>query len=201
MHNSATSTPAFQYRADIDGLRAVAVLAVVGFHAGVPSMSGGFVGVDVFFVLSGYLISRLLMQAIERGDFSIASFYDRRIRRIFPALMCMFLVSFLVAWVYLLPGDMQEFGRSLASSAIFISNILFQQQVGYFDGPAHEKPLLHTWSLSVEEQFYVIWPMLLWWLLKLRKREWSIAAVLALAGVLQGAQQQLPATVGQQIEG
>jgi len=148
------------YRKDIDGLRAVAVLAVVFFHAKLPGFAGGFVGVDVFFVISGFLITGLIAQDWKDGQFSFLTFYFRRVRRILPALGCIYLASTLIAASLMLPSDMAEFGRSLLSSAAFVSNHFFFGLADYFGGQADLKPLLHTWSLSIEEQYYLIWPLL-----------------------------------------
>jgi peptidoglycan/LPS O-acetylase OafA/YrhL len=150
-----------KYRSDIDGLRGIAVSSVVLFHAGVPGISGGFVGVDIFFVISGYLITSILAGEISTGQFSVLKFYDRRIRRIFPALFTLLAVSSIVAYLTLLPADLHEFGGSLLSATASVSNIFFWNQSGYFDGPSELKPLLHTWSLAVEEQFYIFFPLLL----------------------------------------
>lgn len=149
------------YRADIDGLRAIAVLAVLLFHAQVVQASGGFVGVDVFFVISGFLITGIVSDDIERGRFSIVRFYQRRVLRIFPALFAVVAVTGVVAALVLLPVAFRDFGQSLVASTLFSSNILFWRESGYFEGAAHSKPLLHTWSLSVEEQFYLVLPPLL----------------------------------------
>lgn len=149
------------YRADIDGLRAVAVVAVVLFHAGFDSFSGGFVGVDVFFVISGYLITGIIAREIADGRFSLVHFYERRIRRIFPALFVMLFACMPVAGWLLMPGQLKDFGQSLVAAALSASNMLFWLESGYFDAPAEMKPLLHTWSLAVEEQFYVFLPLLL----------------------------------------
>lgn len=155
---SATDT---QYRPDIDGLRAVAVLSVVLYHAGVPFLPGGFVGVDIFFVISGYLITRIIAREIAENRFSLLTFYERRTRRIFPALFAMLAVTVIAASLITLPGEFEDFGNSLAAAALFVSNIFFWQTADYFSGPAHLKPLLHTWSLAVEEQFYIVLPLLL----------------------------------------
>ncbi len=149
------------YRRDIDGLRAVAVGSVVLFHAGLSPFGGGYVGVDVFFVISGYLITSIIAEDVRRGRFSIVSFYERRVRRIFPVLFVMLLVTAAAASILLLPRDFKEFGQSAISSTLFVSNIFFWRTSDYFAGAAHLKPLLHTWSLSVEEQFYIFFPPLL----------------------------------------
>ena len=150
-----------QYRRDIDGLRAFAVLPVIFFHAGFPLFSGGFVGVDIFFVISGYLITGILLSELERGTFSIVSFYERRARRILPALFFVIAVSAILAWCWLLPGDMRDFSDSVFAVALFFSNILFWRRTDYFATSSELAPLLHTWSLAVEEQFYVFFPVLL----------------------------------------
>ncbi|MCE0503748.1 acyltransferase [Roseivivax sp. GX 12232] len=149
-----------QYRKEIDGLRAVAVVPVILFHGGVELFSGGFVGVDVFFVISGFLITTLILGAKDKGTFSLLDFYHRRARRILPALLFVVLCSLPFAWALLLPGDMEDFAESLLGVALFVSNIIFKLQAGYFDTAAELKPLLHTWSLAVEEQFYILFPML-----------------------------------------
>ena len=154
-----------RYRADIDGLRALAIVPVVFFHAGIPGFSGGFVGVDVFFVISGYLITSIIEREIGQGRFSLVAFYERRVRRILPTLFAMMAACVLVSPFLLYPEEYRRFARSLISATLFVSSIQFRQESGYFDADAHGKPLLHTWSLSVEEIFYVVYPMamlLLW---------------------------------------
>lgn len=165
------------YRSDIDGLRAVAVLAVLFYHAGIDTISGGFVGVDVFFVISGYLITLIIAKEIREGKFSIVNFYERRIRRIFPALFCV--VGFTTIWAYFLfmPLDFKDFGQSVVAATLFFSNFLFWTEAGYFAGPAEMKPLLHTWSLAVEEQFYIVYPVLLIIVFKYFKSNWAYAVV------------------------
>lgn len=148
-----------QYRADIDGLRAVAVLPVVLFHAGSRTFSGGFVGVDIFFVISGYLIGGIIAEEIRQGRFTILNFYERRIRRLFPALFTVIAASAVIAAFVFMPADFRDFGESAVAATLFVANILFWQEAGYFDTPAAVKPLLHTWSLSVEEQFYLVFPV------------------------------------------
>lgn len=150
-----------QYRADIDGLRAVAVVPVVLYHANIAGFSGGFTGVDIFFVISGFLITSIIANEITQERFSIVNFYERRIRRIFPALFAVLFVSCLLAIWLLLPSQFEVFAKSVAATSLFGSNILFWTETGYFAAPASENPLLHTWSLAVEEQFYVIFPLLL----------------------------------------
>jgi peptidoglycan/LPS O-acetylase OafA/YrhL len=150
------------YRADIDGLRALSITAVIGFHAFPNAIRGGFVGVDVFFVISGFLITSLIVEDLERERFSFARFYERRIRRIFPALLLVLIVTFPLAWVILLPGEFQRLGKHVAGAAGFVSNFLLWGEAGYFDQAAETKPLLHLWSLAIEEQFYLVWPAVLW---------------------------------------
>jgi len=161
---------AMDYRREIDGLRALAVLPVILFHAGFETFSGGFVGVDVFFVISGFLITTIILAELEQGKFSIVNFYERRARRILPALFLVMLVCIPFAWFWLLPSDMKDFSQSLVAVSVFASNILFWRESGYFDTAAELKPLLHTWSLAVEEQYYVIFPLFLMLFWKLGKR-------------------------------
>ena len=151
-----------KYRADIDGLRAVAVLSVVGFHAFPNVVRGGFIGVDIFFVISGFLISTIIFENLERGTFSFAEFYSRRIRRIFPALLIVLVSCFAFGWFALLSDEFKQLGKHIAGGAGFISNFVFWNERGYFDNAAETKPLLHLWSLGIEEQFYIAWPFLLW---------------------------------------
>jgi peptidoglycan/LPS O-acetylase OafA/YrhL len=148
------------YRPDVDGLRAVAVLLVLGDHFK-THFSGGYVGVDVFFVISGYLISAAILKEMENGTFSIVNFYERRIRRIFPALIVMLLGACALAYRYLFPTELADFARSLLAAMFSVSNFWFWHQAGYFDAPSAFKPLLHTWSLAVEEQFYIFFPIFL----------------------------------------
>lgn len=150
-----------KYRAEIDGLRALAVVPVILFHAGFELFSGGFVGVDVFFVISGYLITSILIEDIENQRFSLVNFYERRARRILPALFFVMLVCIPFAWMWMLPSQMKDFSQSLVAVSLFASNIFFWRESGYFDAVAEEKPLLHTWSLAVEEQYYVLFPIFL----------------------------------------
>jgi peptidoglycan/LPS O-acetylase OafA/YrhL len=149
------------YRTDIDGLRAIAVLPVVAYHISPRLVPGGFIGVDIFFVISGFLITQLLIRDIERGKFSIASFYDRRIRRIFPALLLVLLTTYVLGAIYCLPAEMVDLSKSIVAAVLSVSNFFFWMGSGYFDAPAISKPLVHTWSLAVEEQFYIFWPIFL----------------------------------------
>lgn len=148
-----------RYQPEIDGLRAIAVMSVVLYHAKFPFLSGGYIGVDVFFVISGYLITRLILKDLEREQFSYSDFYIRRARRLFPALFTTLAATFAVAYFLFVPDHFERLSGALISSLIWSSNIYFWLQTSYFDADAYVKPLLHTWSLSVEEQFYLIWPV------------------------------------------
>jgi peptidoglycan/LPS O-acetylase OafA/YrhL len=168
-------------RADIQGLRGVAVLAVVLYHASETLLPGGFVGVDIFFVISGFLITGILTRELERGEMTLVGFYQRRVRRLFPALFVM-LVAVLVAGALLLsPRDYSELARTTLSTVFFVSNFDFYLLSGYFDGEAAAKPLLHTWSLAVEEQFYIVFPLALAFLFKYARRH--LLAILALGAL------------------
>jgi len=171
---SANTTPKTftlpKYRADIDGLRAVAVLSVVAYHAFPAWVGGGLVGVDIFFVISGFLISTILFGNLQNNSFSFLEFYKRRIRRIFPALIVVCSASIIVGWFWLLPDEYQQLGKHIIGGSAFVSNFMFLGESGYFDNAADTKPLLHLWSLGVEEQFYIVWPLLLWYAWK---RNWS----------------------------
>jgi peptidoglycan/LPS O-acetylase OafA/YrhL len=151
-----------KYRPDIDGLRAVAVLAVIGFHAFPAWVPGGFVGVDVFFVISGYLITGIIFSALERDRFSFRDFYARRIRRIFPALVLVLAAAYAAGWFLLFADRFAELSKHMAGGAAFVANIVLWREAGYFDDASDTKPLLHLWSLGVEEQFYLIWPLAAW---------------------------------------
>ncbi|MDF2617427.1 MAG: acyltransferase 3 [Xanthobacteraceae bacterium] len=173
-----------QYRPEIDGLRAVAVLPVILFHAGIAPFSGGFVGVDVFFVISGYLITTLIAAEMEEGKFSLLRFYERRARRILPALFLVMAACIPFAWMWMFPSQFEEFALSVVAVVLFVSNILFWSQVGYFAPVAEEQPLLHTWSLAVEEQFYIVFPLLLLVLWRFgRQRMLGFVVVLSLASL------------------
>ena len=191
-----------RYRPEIDGLRAVAVLSVVFFHAKI-GFSGGFVGVDVFFVISGYLISTLILRDLEKGQFSMIDFWERRARRIMPALAAMVLAVLAGSYFVLLPEDLRMLGRSAAAQAVFGANFFFYSRAGdYFAGAAEEMPLLHTWSLAVEEQFYLVFPILLFLVflrpgLRSRSRLLLVFGIVFLfslgVGVFQTAMQPLAA--------
>lgn len=147
------------YRADIDGLRAIAILAVVLFHAFPLELPGGFVGVDIFFVISGYLISTIIFRSLQHEKFSFVEFYAHRIKRIFPALIVVLTACYAVGWLTLLPDEFKQLGKHIAAGAGFIQNFVLWQEIGYFDTSADLKPLLHLWSLAIEEQFYLIFPI------------------------------------------
>lgn len=166
-----------KYRAEIDGLRAIAVIPVLFFHAGFPAFQSGFVGVDIFFVISGYLITKIIYTDLQSGVFSVKKFYERRIRRILPVLITVCIVCMPFAWVSMLPGDYFVFSKGLVSVATFSSNVLFWKQSGYFERASELNPLLHTWSLSVEEQFYLIFPLFLL-LLYSYLRKWILLSIM-----------------------
>jgi len=171
-----------QYRREIDGLRAVAVVPVMLFHAGYKTFGGGYIGVDVFFVISGYLITKTLLEDIERREFSLVSFYERRARRILPALFFIIFMIVPFAWFLLLPEQMVLFGRSVVYTALFASNFFFYHQQGYFSENSELQPLLHTWSLAVEEQFYLIFPVVLAIAMRFGKRNaLCVICILAIA--------------------
>ncbi|QAU33082.1 acyltransferase family protein [Janthinobacterium sp. 17J80-10] len=176
--DSALTHPA--YRPDIDGLRAIAVLSVVGFHAFPKIFTGGFIGVDIFFVISGFLISTIIFGSLNRNSFSFVDFYSRRIKRIFPALLLLLTVSLGVGWFVLLPDEYAQLGKHAAAGSGFVSNFVLLAESGYFDNAAELKPLLHLWSLGIEEQFYIVWPLILWWAWKKQFNLLKIAVVVAL---------------------
>ena len=181
------------YRPDIDGLRAVSVVVVMLFHLGVGAISGGFVGVDVFFVISGYLITSIIAREIDAGVFTFAGFYERRIRRIYPALIVVLVATFVGAYAVVMPRDFLAFSRTLIAAPLFAANFMFLGGDGYFDPGATTKPLLHTWSLGVEEQFYIVLPWLLMWASRGRRGAHRVAIVAAVvaasfaASVIGGA--------------
>jgi peptidoglycan/LPS O-acetylase OafA/YrhL len=151
-----------KYRADIDGMRAVAVLSVIGYHAFPQWITGGFIGVDIFFVISGFLITSIILKGLAAGTFSFADFYGRRARRILPSLLVVFLACFVAGLFMLLDHELRELGKHIAAGAAFVSNFVLWKDSGYFDTAAETKILLHLWSLAIEEQFYIVWPCLLW---------------------------------------
>ena len=155
-------TQSLHYRPDIDGLRAIAVLSVLAYHLKMGLFSGGFVGVDIFFVISGYLISAdHSRRTSPAGKFSIAAFYERRVRRIFPALIATLLGTSVLAYLFFLPAELMSFAKSLLAALFSVSNFYFWKHSGYFSAPVETMPLVHTWSLAVEEQFYVFLPIFL----------------------------------------
>jgi len=174
-----------RYRPEIDGLRALAVIPVILFHAGFESFSGGFVGVDVFFVISGYLITTIILSEMDDGKFSLLHFYERRARRILPALFFVMIICSPFAWLWLTPLELDDFSQSLIAVSTFTSNFLFWKESGYFDTAVDLKPLLHTWSLAVEEQYYVLFPlfMILMWRLG---KQWIIGVLVILAIISLG---------------
>ena len=174
-----------RYRREIDGLRAVAVLPVILFHAGFSVFSGGYIGVDVFFVISGYLITSIIIKDIEGNNFSLADFYERRARRILPALFFIVLLCLPFSYFWMLPAQMEEFMRSVVAVVLFSSNILFWREENYFSTVSDFKPLLHTWSLAVEEQYYLIFPifMMAFWRLG-RLRVFCMVAAAAILSLL-----------------
>jgi len=187
----------FNYRPDIDGLRAVAVLAVVAFHAFPSWVSGGFIGVDVFFVISGYLISINIFDNLEHNSFSFADFYARRIQRIFPALILILTACYAYGWIALVSDEYKQLGKHVAAGANFVSNYILWNEVGYFDNTVDTKPLIHLWSLSIEEQFYILWPLLLWFAWKHKFNIFTITVIITVISFIlniKGAKQDMTAT-------
>jgi peptidoglycan/LPS O-acetylase OafA/YrhL len=172
------------YRADIDGLRAFSVTSVLIFHAFPSLIPGGFVGVDVFFVISGYLISSILFSQLESATFSFANFYAHRIKRIFPALITMLTASYAFGWFYLFNEDFARLGSHIYRASLFLSNLILWREAGYFDHAAETKPLLHLWSLGIEEQFYIVWPVILWALWRVKALRFPLIASLTLSSLV-----------------
>ncbi len=179
LQNTASPSLHPDYRPDIDGLRALAILPVVLFHAFPEIMRSGFVGVDIFFVISGYLISTILLRGLQSGRLGLLDFYARRAKRLFPALLLVLACSYGFAWLALFPREYQQFGRHLAAGAGYAENLLLLQESGYFDLQSQLKPLMHLWSLSVEEQFYFVYPVLLWlaWAARKSAMGWALGGV------------------------
>jgi peptidoglycan/LPS O-acetylase OafA/YrhL len=175
------------YREDIDWLRAIAVLAVVAFHFEAPAVFGGFVGVDIFFVISGYLITGIIVSELNSGTFSFLRFYERRVRRLLPALYAMTALTAIPSFHYLLTSERAEFFRSIAAVVTFTSNFFFWFQSGYFDHAAVEKPLLHTWSLAVEEQFYLALPIILWGVARTARGRFALPLILGVLSIVSFA--------------
>ncbi len=171
-----------RHRQEIDGLRAVAVVPVILFHAGFSIFSGGFIGVDIFFVISGYLITSIILAECNDGRFSVVRFYERRARRILPALAVVILACIPFAWMWMLPEQLKDFASSAVAVALFSSNILFWRQSGYFNPLAEQKPLLHTWSLAVEEQYYMLFPLFILLMWRFGRRP-LFSAIVLIAGV------------------
>src|SRR3954471_93467 len=170
-----------KYRPDIDGLRAFAVLSVLLYHAFPQIVPGGYVGVDIFFVISGFLISSILFTEMTDGDFSFTAFYGRRIRRIFPALALCLAAVLAYGFVCLTPPELAQLGKHVLFGAGFLSNMVLWSESGFFDSAASYKPLLHLWSLGIEEQFYILWPALLWVVFRMKATVGRLLAVLFLA--------------------
>ena len=171
------------YRADIDGLRALAVLAVIAFHAFPEWVSGGFIGVDVFFVISGFLITTLIQDSLQQQSFSFRAFYASRVRRLFPALVIVLLACQVFGWFALLANEYKALGKHIAASTAFIPNFIFWSESGYFDYAADAKPLLHLWSLGIEEQFYLFWPIVIWLGLKYRVSVFKVGVAIFLGSL------------------
>ncbi len=185
---SAKAEPTYpEYRPDIDGLRAVAVLLVVGFHAFPGRVPGGFIGVDIFFVISGFLISSIIFRGLASGNFSFQIFYSRRVRRIFPALLTVLMTALFTGWFALYPDEFKALGKHVVGGAGFVSNFVLWQENGYFDVAAESKPLLHLWSLGIEEQFYILFPLLAWAAWRLRARLLTLVVLLGLFSFLLNA--------------
>jgi peptidoglycan/LPS O-acetylase OafA/YrhL len=176
-----SSSYKYSYRSEIDGLRAFAVLSVVAFHAFPSWLRGGFIGVDVFFVISGFLITTHIFEKLDKGQFSFSDFFGRRIRRIFPALILVMACSLAFGWFVLLADEFAQLGKHVASGAAFIINFNLVDESGYFDNAAETKPMLHLWSLAVEEQFYIVWPLVLWlaW-----KRKFNLLTITIVVAVI-----------------
>lgn len=186
-----------KYRPDIDGLRAVAVLSVVAFHAFPNWMKGGFMGVDVFFVISGFLISTIIFENLESDTFSFSEFYARRIKRIFPSLLLILIASYVFGWFILLADEYKQLGKHIAAGAGFISNFVLWNEAGYFDNSAETKPLLHLWSLGIEEQFYIVWPFIIWFAWRKKFNLLTLTIIVALVSFalnIKGVKQDLVAT-------
>jgi len=175
------SPPSDGYRPEIDGLRAIAVMLVVTFHAFPEAMPGGFIGVDIFFVISGFLITGIIVRELDEQRLSLLVFYNRRIRRIIPALIVVLCASLVLGWLWMLPAAYARLGTDVFASAAFFPNVALLLQSGYFDIESGKKPLLHLWSLGIEEQFYLFWPLILVLVVRLRLRIPAAASVIGVA--------------------
>ena len=164
-NSSALSLP--KYRSDIDGLRGVAVLSVVAFHAFPSWLKGGFIGVDIFFVISGFLISTIIFENLNKKKFSFSNFYARRIRRIFPALLLVLFFFLILGWFIFLADEYKQISKHTMAGIGFVSNFILWSESGYFENDSDRNPLLHLWSLGIEEQFYLCWPFFCWFFLKI----------------------------------
>jgi len=178
-----------KYRPEIDGLRAVSVIPVILFHASIPFFDGGFIGVDIFFVISGYLITSIILKELDAGTFSLSNFYERRARRILPALFTVIAITLPAAWVIMNPQLFAGFSKSMTATGLFASNFHFKETINYFLPIAELSPLLHTWSLAIEEQFYVIFPLILMACWRFMRRAIPIILVLIFIGSLALAEQ------------
>ena len=181
------SSPSSRYRPDIDGLRAIAVMLVVNFHAFPEAMPGGFIGVDIFFVISGFLITGIIVRELDQQRFSLLTFYKRRIRRIFPALIVVLGATLVLGWLWMLPAAYAQLSADVFASAAFFSNIALLLQSGYFDIESARKPLLHLWSLGIEEQFYLFWPLILMLVARLRLSILVAASVIGIGSFVLNA--------------
>src|SRR3979490_2370486 len=175
------SSPSTGYRRDIDGLRAIAVMLVVSFHAFPEAMPGGFIGVDIFLVISGFLITGIVARELDQQRFSLVAFYNRRSRRIFPALIVVLCATLVLGWLRMLPAAYAQLSADVFASAAFVSNIALLLQSGYFDIESGKKPLLHLWSLGIEEQFYLFWPLILMLAARMRLGFLAVATVIGLS--------------------
>src|SRR6202158_3967655 len=181
------SSASTKYRPDIDGLRAIAVMLVVNFHAFPEAMPGGFIGVDIFFVISGFLITGIIVRELDQQRFSLLAFYNRRIRRIFPALIVVLGATLVLGWLWMLPAAYAQLSADVFASAAFFSNIVLLLQSGYFDIESARKPLLHLWSLGIEEQFYLFWPLILMLVARLRLSILVAASVIGIGSFVLNA--------------
>jgi peptidoglycan/LPS O-acetylase OafA/YrhL len=178
---SMLPSPSDRHRPDIDGLRAIAVTLVVNFHAFPDAVPGGFIGVDIFFVISGFLITGIIARELEQQCFSLLTFYGRRVRRIFPALIVVLCAVLVLGWLWMLPAAFGQLGSDVFASAVFFANIALLLQSGYFDIESAKKPLLHLWSLGIEEQFYLFWPLILMLAARLRLSILAVAFIIGIA--------------------